>query len=137
MERTLVQSLACPCCGSSLTSHTAELERSGCALSYPVCDGIPALLISAASGSTTESPDPTFETLLTAVVEEPLSGRELSLVAKRCTTTPDDGPPLIDAYEQHLADSSFDLVLASRSAFSQLEGRVCDRAGASRPSTTG
>jgi hypothetical protein len=73
------------------------LECGGCALSYPVRDGSPALLISAASVHTTRTPDPAFETLLTEAVEASFSGWDLSSLADRCTTTTDDGPPLLDA----------------------------------------
>lgn len=100
MDQNLVRVLACPQCGETLDCHSDDrLTCTGCSLSYPVHDGIPALLISAADARSTEFNDPEFEKFLAEAVAAPFSGWDLSWLADRCTTTTDDGPPLVEAYD--------------------------------------
>jgi uncharacterized protein YbaR (Trm112 family) len=101
MDRHLLEVLACPQCGGELNTHSDDrLDCTGCSLSYPVRDGVPVLLISAASARSSDFYDPSFDILLAEAIAAPFSGWDLSWLADRCTTRTDNGPPLIEAYDR-------------------------------------
>jgi SAM-dependent methyltransferase len=101
MDPDFVQVLACPQCGSTLHPHSEDqLDCTGCSLTYPVEARVPMLLISAASARSAQFTDPNFERLVSEALGAPFGGWDLSWLAERCTTTTDDGPPLIEFYDR-------------------------------------
>jgi uncharacterized protein YbaR (Trm112 family) len=94
--------LRCPQCAGTLAliaNELAQLDCLGCALTYPVRDAVPVLVIGEATARPTPT-DPEFDRLVAEAIATPFSGWNWDQLANRLSVTPDARGDLHGLYEK-------------------------------------